>query len=47
MIPPATQRHLAERMGAKTHTAKVDHVPLVTAPGLVVGMIQEALSQSK
>ena len=47
MIPPATQRYLAERMGAKTHTAKVDHVPLVTAPGLVVGMIQEALSQSK
>jgi pimeloyl-ACP methyl ester carboxylesterase len=47
MIPPATQRYLAERMGAKTHTAKVDHVPLVTAPERVIGMIQEALSQSK
>ena len=47
MIPPATQRYLAERMGAKTHTAKVDHVPLVTAPEQVIGMIQEAMSQSK
>lgn len=47
MIPQAVQRFLAERMGAKIRTAKVDHVPLVTAPDLVVDLIQEAISQTK
>src|ERR1700723_1877512 len=32
MIPHAAQRYMAARMGAKTHTEKVDHAPLVTAP---------------
>jgi pimeloyl-ACP methyl ester carboxylesterase len=46
MIPHAAQRYMAARMGAKTHTAKVDHTPLVTAPVGVVSLIQDALSQS-
>src|SRR5580698_2998231 len=46
MIPHAAQRYMAERMGAKTHTEKVDHAPLVTAPDGVVALIQDALSQS-
>jgi hypothetical protein len=37
---------MAERMGAKAHTEKVDHMPLVTAPDGVVSLIQDALSQS-
>ena len=44
MINPATQLFLARRMGAKTQSEKVDHAPLVTAPGLVVEMILEAVS---
>jgi pimeloyl-ACP methyl ester carboxylesterase len=46
MIPHAAQRYMAARMGAKTHTAKVDHTPLVTAPDGVVSLIQDAVSQS-
>ena len=46
MIPHAAQRYMAERMGAKIHTEKVDHTPLVTAPDGVVSLIQDALSQS-
>lgn len=46
MIPHAAQLYMAERMGAKVHTEKVDHTPLVTAPDGVVSLIQDALSQS-
>jgi pimeloyl-ACP methyl ester carboxylesterase len=46
MIPHAAQRYMAARMGAKTHTAKIDHTPLVTAPDGVVSLIQDALSQA-
>jgi pimeloyl-ACP methyl ester carboxylesterase len=46
MIPHAAQRYMAERMKAKTHVEKVDHMPLVTAPDRVVSLIQEALSQA-
>lgn len=42
MINPATQAFLARRMGAQTWSRKVDHAPLVTAPGLVVDVILEA-----
>jgi pimeloyl-ACP methyl ester carboxylesterase len=45
MINPATQRFLAQRMGAKTRSEKVDHTPLVTAPGLVVEMILEVVTR--
>ena len=44
MIDPATQLFLAKRMGAQFRSKKVDHAPLVTAPGLVVEMILEAVS---
>jgi len=42
MIAPATQRFMAERMGARIRAEKVDHTPLVTAPKLVVDVILEA-----
>jgi pimeloyl-ACP methyl ester carboxylesterase len=44
MINPKAQRFLAERMGAKIRSEKVDHVPMETAPGPVLEMFQEALS---
>jgi pimeloyl-ACP methyl ester carboxylesterase len=43
MINPKTQRFLAERMGARIRSEKVDHVPMETAPGPVVEMLQAAL----
>jgi hypothetical protein len=44
MINPATQQFLAHRMGAQIQSAKVDHASLITAPELVVGMIQRAIN---
>jgi len=43
MINPATQRYLAERMGAQIRSESIDHTPLVTAPELVVEMILAAV----
>jgi pimeloyl-ACP methyl ester carboxylesterase len=43
MIPPETQRFMAERMKARSHAHPVDHTPLVTAPGAVLDMIHEAI----
>ncbi len=43
MIPHDTQRFMAERMHAKVQSHPVDHAPLVTAPGLVVGLLRDAL----
>jgi pimeloyl-ACP methyl ester carboxylesterase len=43
MIVPATQRFMAERMKAKIKSHPVDHTPIVTAPGLVVDIIREAV----
>jgi pimeloyl-ACP methyl ester carboxylesterase len=43
MINPATQRFMAERMGARIRAAKVDHTPLASAPQLVVDLIREAV----
>jgi pimeloyl-ACP methyl ester carboxylesterase len=42
MINPATQLFMAQRMGAKIRSEKVDHTPLATAPALVVDMILDA-----
>lgn len=42
MINPATQHFMAKRMGAKIRPKKVDHMPLVTAPDVVVDIIREA-----
>lgn len=44
MIPHAAQKFMAERMGARARTEKVDHAPLVTAPDRVVAIIQDALA---
>jgi pimeloyl-ACP methyl ester carboxylesterase len=42
MIDPATQRFMAERMGANIRSHRVDHTPMHTAPDLVVDIILEA-----
>jgi pimeloyl-ACP methyl ester carboxylesterase len=44
MISPIAQRFMAERMGARIRSAKVDHMPLVTAPELVIDVILEAVA---
>jgi pimeloyl-ACP methyl ester carboxylesterase len=42
MINPATQHFMAERMGARFRSERVDHTPLISAPQSVIGMILEA-----
>jgi len=42
MINPATQRFMAERMGARIRSEKIDHTPLVSAPRSVIEIILEA-----
>jgi len=44
MLPAATQRRVAERMKATIRSHDVDHMPLVTAPSLVVELIAEAVA---
>ncbi len=44
MINPATQKFEAERMRATVQCAKVDHTPIITAPGLVVDFILQAVA---
>jgi pimeloyl-ACP methyl ester carboxylesterase len=46
MIPPATQRYMAERMKARVHTAPTDHMPMVTAPSTVTGIVMEAVREA-
>jgi pimeloyl-ACP methyl ester carboxylesterase len=46
MINPSTQLFMAQRMGARIRSDKVDHTPLVTAPGLVIEVILEAAASS-
>ncbi len=43
MIVHDTQRFMAERMHARVRSHPVDHAPIVTAPGLVVDVIHEAI----
>jgi len=49
MINPKTQHFMADRMRACTHTCRVDHTPLLTAPEKVVEVVtaaaQETLSE--
>ena len=42
MISPKTQHFMAERMGAKIHSHRVDHTPMYTEPNVVVEVILEA-----
>ena len=44
MINPATQLFMAQRMGARIRSEKVDHTPLVTAPAPVIEVILEAVA---
>jgi pimeloyl-ACP methyl ester carboxylesterase len=46
MISPATQRFMAQRMGAEIRAEKVDHTPLVTAPRPVIEIILKAVASS-
>ena len=46
MIVRDTQRFMAERMGARARSYPVDHAPLVSAPGLVVDIIREAIGET-
>ena len=43
MIVPDTQRFMAQRMKATVRSHPVDHAPIVTAPGVVVDIIREAM----
>jgi pimeloyl-ACP methyl ester carboxylesterase len=43
MILPDTQRFMAARMKASVRSHPVDHTPIVTAPGVVVDIIRDAM----
>jgi pimeloyl-ACP methyl ester carboxylesterase len=44
MIVRDNQRFMAERMRARARAHPVDHAPIVTAPGVVLDVIREALA---
>jgi pimeloyl-ACP methyl ester carboxylesterase len=44
MIVHETQSFMAERMHARVRAHPVDHAPIVTAPGLVVDIIRQAIA---
>jgi pimeloyl-ACP methyl ester carboxylesterase len=46
MIVGENQRFMAERMNARTRSHPVDHMPLVTAPSVVVNIIRDAIDQA-
>jgi pimeloyl-ACP methyl ester carboxylesterase len=46
MISPSTQRFMAQRMGARIRSEKVDHTPMATAPEPVIEVILEAVAAS-
>ncbi len=46
MIVLDTQRFMAERMHARVRSQPVDHAPIVTAPGLVIDIIREAIGEA-
>ncbi len=46
MIAPETQRFMATRMKARLRSHQVDHTPIVTAPGVVVDIIREAVGDA-
>jgi pimeloyl-ACP methyl ester carboxylesterase len=45
MIVVETQRFMAERMKARVRSHPVDHAPILTAPGVVVDIIHEAIAE--
>lgn len=46
MIVHDTQRFMAERMHARVRSHPVDHAPIVTAPGLVIDIIRQAIGEA-
>jgi pimeloyl-ACP methyl ester carboxylesterase len=44
MILEDTQRFMAERMQARVRSHAIDHAPIVTAPDIVVEVLQEAIA---
>ncbi len=46
MIVVDTQRFMAERMRARVRSHPVDHLPMITAPGLVVDIVREAITEA-
>jgi len=46
MIHPNSQRFMADRMGARVRSSRVDHSPMYTAPDLVMDVILEAARES-
>jgi len=46
MIPAQTQRFMAERMKARVRAARVDHIPMLTAPSVVVEIVLEAVREA-
>ena len=44
-ITPAAQRFMANRAGAKTHEIDASHLSMVSRPGAVVDMIEEAAAR--
>ena len=47
MINPKTQRFMADRMGAKVHSNRVDHTPMYSEPSVVVDVIAEAVQSEQ
>ncbi len=46
MINPKTQRFMADRMGAKVYSQRVDHSPMYSDPQVVIDVILEAARQT-
>ena len=46
MINPKTQRFMADRMGARVRSQRVDHTPMYTEPTCVVEVILEAARET-
>jgi hypothetical protein len=46
MINPKTQQFMANRMGAKVRSSRVDHSPMYSATDQVVDVILEAARES-
>ncbi len=44
MIVEGNQRFMAERMRARVYSHAVDHVPMVTAPAVVLDVLREAIA---
>jgi len=47
MIGEETQRFMAARMGAQVRSRAVDHMPMVTAPTLVLEVLHEAIAAAR